>query len=101
MVSTNPSDPRGEPTIPAGVELVEGVGAIHLNSKWRQAFRSIRPGPRSREHPVEADVADLMLEHLMRVAMDDRDLVERLQNRLHFVGVFGPEVPVAIVFVER
>ena len=57
----------------------------------------VRPRPRRRQHAVEVDVADAVGEQLVRVAVDDGDVVERLQDRLHLVGVVGPEVPVPVV----
>jgi hypothetical protein len=37
----------------------------------------------------------------MRMAMDYGDRTIGLEYRLHLFGVFGPEIPVAVVLVER
>jgi len=50
---------------------------------------------------VEVDVADPVRQQLVGMPVDDRDAIEAAEDRLHVVRVLGPEVPVAIVLVER
>src|SRR6266566_1271924 len=44
--------------IATAVELVEGIGAVHLDGELGQTLGRVRPRPRRREHAVKLDVVD-------------------------------------------
>ena len=71
--------PRGQhvdETVAAAIEGVERIGAIHLDGELRQPLWRIGPRPGGREQPVEVDIADVVQENLMRMAMDDGHRIE-------------------------
>src|SRR5437867_1454773 len=77
-------------------DAVVGVAGIHTRlarAERRHALRRIRPRPGRREHADGPHLADLVVEDLMHVAVDVRDVAERLEDLVHFTPVPDPEVP--------
>src|SRR3546814_17619210 len=57
--------------VPAdAVEMVAGVGADHRLGEHRHALGRVRPRPGCRQHAERAQGADLVVEHLVGVAVD-------------------------------
>ena len=83
------------------VEVIAGVDADHRLGELRHALRRIGPRPGGRQHADRAHGADLVVEHLMHVAVDVGDLGVGLQHLVHLAPVAHPEVPGRIVLVER
>ena len=80
---------------------LNGSGRFICTVSSGRPFGRVRPRPRGRQHAVEVDVADAVGEQLVGVAVDHGHVLELLEDRLHLVGVVGPEVPVLVVLVER
>src|SRR5574341_192022 len=83
------------------VEVVSGIDAHHGRRERRHAFWRIGPCPGRGKHADGPHLADLIVEHLVGVAVDVRDLGVRLERFLHLPPVPHPEVPRRIVEIER
>src|SRR5438876_868615 len=80
---------------------IAGIYARLARAEGRHALRRIRPRPGRREHADRPHLADLVVEHLMDVAVDVGDIAERLQDLVHVTPVPDPEVPGREVLPER
>src|SRR5467141_2202470 len=91
---------HGEPRIAHAVEEVAGVRADHALRERRDALGRVRPRPGGGEHADGAQLADLVVEHLVRVAVDVGDVRIRPQHLVDLPPVTHPEVPWRVVLVE-
>src|SRR5262245_20983551 len=85
-------------------DAVVGITGIHARlagaERWH-ALRRIRPGPGRGEHADGPHLADLVVEDLVYVAVDVRDVAERLEDLVDVAPVAHPEVPGRVVLPER
>ena len=83
------------------VEVVARIGAHHRLGQRRHAFGRVGPRPRGGEHADRAHLADLVVEHLVHVAVHVGDVGEGLEHLVHLAPVAHPEVPRRVVLVQR
>src|SRR5438876_2085767 len=79
---------------------ITGIDTCLARAERRHALRGIRPGPGGREHADGPHLADLVVEDLMHVAVDVRNVAERLEDLVHFTPVPDPEVPGRVILPE-
>src|SRR5256712_5580445 len=82
-----------QPRIADAVEEVAGVRADHALRERRDALGRVGPGPGGCEHADGTQLANLVVEHLVRVAVDVGDARVRPQHLVDLPPVTHPGVP--------
>src|SRR5438128_5239529 len=89
-----------QPRIADAVEEVAGVRADHAFGERRDALGRVGPRPGGGEHADGTQLANLVVEHLVRVAVDVGDVRVRPHHLVDLPPVTHPEVPWRVVVVE-
>src|SRR2546426_5716544 len=89
-----------QPRIADAVEEVAGVRADHAFGERRDALGRVGPRPGGGAHADGTQLANLVVEHLVRVAVDVGDVRVRPQHLVDLPPVTHPEVPWRVVFVK-
>src|SRR5213595_975452 len=90
----------GEPSPAHAVVWIAWVSAHHRFREARHTLWRVRPRPRGRQHANRPHLADLVVEHLVRVTVDIRDVAIGLENLVHLTPVAHPEVPGRVVLIQ-
>src|SRR6266508_3346145 len=83
------------------IEVVAGIRPDHRLGERGHALRRIRPRPGGSQHADRAHLPDLVVEHLVGVAVDVGDVAERIQDLVDLPPIPRPKVPRGVVLVER